>query len=133
MVRDKYQGDEDEEDRRLIKDEPLIDPQLAELFTRDAEKALAAMEAIHENNYRRTGDVQKYIVNAHAIKSALLNIGEMELSANAFKLEEAGKEQNTAILSKDTPVFLAALRAVIEKVRPTQNIKEPFSRYGNYN
>jgi len=96
---------------------PLIDPKLAELFIRDAEKAATALEAILANNYRRADDVQKHIINAHAMKSALLNIGEKDLSAAALKLEEAGKEQNIAILSRDTPAFLEALRAVIEKLR----------------
>jgi len=105
-----------------------MDPQLAELFIRDAEKAAAALEAIHGNNYRRAGDAQKYVINAHAVKSALFNIGERELSAEALKLEEAGKGQNIDILSRDTPVFLEALRAVIETIRSTQSVKRPSSK-----
>jgi PAS domain S-box-containing protein len=140
MVRDRHHDDADVEGRRkeniqkkyFSEVPPLLDPQLAELFIRDAEKAAAALEAIHANNYRRAGDMQKYIVNAHAMKSALINIGEKELSDSALRLEEAGKGQNIAILSKDTPVFLEALRMVIEKVRPAQSVKEPSSKDGNY-
>jgi signal transduction histidine kinase/DNA-binding response OmpR family regulator len=150
MVRDKHQGGGEKAEagrsnavkehtdaadgmKNFIKGTvPLIDPQLAELFIRDAEKAEASLKAIHANNYRRADDVQKYIINAHAMKSALINIGEKELSDSALRLEEAGKGQNIAILSKDTPVFLKALRMVIEKVKPAQSAKEPFSKYGNY-
>jgi len=98
--------------------------QLAEVFIRDAEKAIAILKAIHSNNYRRTNDIQSYIINVHAMKSALANIGETELSNFALKLEKAGREQNTAVMSGDTPAFLTALRSIIEKNRIPDNDEE---------
>jgi len=56
-----------------------------------------------------------YVINVHAMKSALANIGETELSAFARKLEEAGRTQDIALISEETPAFLSALRAVVEK------------------
>jgi HPt (histidine-containing phosphotransfer) domain-containing protein len=88
---------------------------LAEIFIRDAEKAAAVLETIHSNNYRKVDDIQMYVINVHAMKSALANIGERELSDFALKLEKAGREQNTAVMSDETPAFLTALRSVIEK------------------
>jgi hypothetical protein len=52
------------------------------------------------------------------MKSALANIGEPELSAVALKLEHAGRAGDIDALRAGTPLFLEALRAVIEKIKP---------------
>jgi len=96
-------------------------PDIAKIFTRDAEKAAGILEAINANNYRRDNDIQMYIINSHAMKSALANIGETELSASARKLEDAGRNRNIDILISETPAFLKSLRAVIEKIKPKEN------------
>ncbi|MDR0320703.1 MAG: response regulator [Treponema sp.] len=100
-----------------------IDPQLAAIFIRDAEKATTALKAIHEKNVYKDSDIQTYIINIHAMKSALANIGETELSAFALKLEEAGKQGNTAVLSSETAAFLEGLRAVTGKIKPKEDGK----------
>ena len=104
--------------------EPSSDPELAENFVRDAEKAFPILEAIHTNNYRRADDIQTFIINIHAMKSALANIGETELSLNALKLEEAGRAQNITVMTNEVPSFLNSLRAVIEKIKPEAAINE---------
>jgi PAS domain S-box-containing protein len=130
MVRDKYQGKSDEMKRQIEdnlnkssgkKSRLPIAQQLREAFIRDAEKAVATLETIHSNNYRRLDDIQLYIVNAHAMKSALANIGEIRLSGVAFKLEKSGREQDIALISRETPMFLDELRSVIEKIRPKED------------
>ena len=50
------------------------------------------------------------------MKSALANIGEPELSAVAFELEQAGRDKNTAVMSAETGAFLDELRGVIGKL-----------------
>jgi HPt (histidine-containing phosphotransfer) domain-containing protein len=62
-------------------------------------------------------DLQMYIINVHALKSALANIGETKLSALAKDLEEAGREKNLAYITDETPAFLKGLRAVVEKLK----------------
>jgi CheY-like chemotaxis protein/two-component sensor histidine kinase/HPt (histidine-containing phosphotransfer) domain-containing protein len=131
LVRDKYPTETIEAARRL-KDglkkyaagstlpDPT-DPELAENFLRDAEKALAVLEAIHTNNYRRTDDVQTFIINTHAMKSALANIGETELSDIALNLEQVGRKGDIAAMVAGVPAFLTSLRAVIEKMKPKDN------------
>jgi len=52
------------------------------------------------------------------MKSALANIGEAELSACAHKLEQAGRNRETAAILAGTPAFLEGLRAAIERIRP---------------
>jgi signal transduction histidine kinase/CheY-like chemotaxis protein len=97
------------------------DPELAAIFARDAEKAITRLNAIYVNSFRRTEDIRQYVIDVHAMKSALANIGEMGLSAKAFKLEQAGKAEDKTIMMSDTPVFLEELRKVIEKNKQNSN------------
>jgi len=95
-----------------------IDPQLAEIFARDAEKAAATLETILQNNLTTESDLQLYIINVHAMKSALANIGKMELSAVALKLEQAGREKENDVILSETNSFINDLRSVIDEVKP---------------
>jgi CheY-like chemotaxis protein len=99
--------------------QPRVDPQLAAFFVRDAERAIAVLEAACGNG---TADAEEslrlYTIDAHAMKSALANIGEAELSKFAFRLEQAGRGRDLAVISAETPEFLDALRAVIRKITP---------------
>jgi len=128
LIRDKYPI-ETVEAARQIKDnvkktavkQQSVNNEIIKIFLRDAGKAVAILETIHANNYRRVDDTQMYIINIHAMKSALANIGETELSAAAAKLEEAGRNQNITEISNDTPGFISALRAVIQKNSPNKD------------
>ncbi|MDR0238787.1 MAG: response regulator, partial [Deltaproteobacteria bacterium] len=93
-----------------------VDLQLASIFIHDAEKALMTLEAIHTNQYRRDDDFRMFVITVHAMKSALANIGEVEMAAAAASLEQAGRERDTAVMVAETRPFLDALRAVIEKI-----------------
>jgi signal transduction histidine kinase/CheY-like chemotaxis protein len=95
-----------------------IDPQLAVIFTRDAEKAINVLDSVLQKNFKTESDVQLYIINVHAMKSALANIGETELSATALRLEQAGREKDLNLMSAETRNFLEALQAVIGKIKP---------------
>jgi len=97
---------------------PSLDEQLAKIFSRDAEKTIAVLEAIYVNRSRRDDDIRMFVISVHAIKSALANIGERELSALAFKLEQAGRAENIAVMLDETPAFLNALRGLIAKIAP---------------
>jgi len=127
LVRDKYPAETIEAARRL--NEGLkkyaagnalpdpTDPELAENFIRDAEKALAVLEAIYTNNFRRVDDVKEFVLNVHAMKSALANIGETTLSDIALGLEQAGRERDIAAMMTGISAFLTSLRTVIKRVK----------------
>jgi len=136
LIRDKYPVETIETARRLKEtldknsadgniaagaSQSSVNPDLAKVFTRDAEKAAAILEAIQkkEGDYGDE-DIQAYIINVHAMKSALANIGETELSGAALKLEQAGRARDTAVMTNETPAFLDSLRAVIQKVKPKE-------------
>jgi PAS domain S-box-containing protein len=123
FVRDKYPVEVIEAARRqaavMVKQDakPVSFDELAPVFVRDAEKAVSVLEAIHTNNYRRNADMQAYIMTIHAMKSALANIGETALSAVASNLEQAGRENNTAVIKDGTSVFLESLKSLTGKIR----------------
>jgi len=98
-----------------------VDPQLAEIFSRDAEKSLAVLEKIMQNGCREDDDLQMYIINIHAMKSALANIGETEVSAAALKLEQAGRYKIMRIIEDETSDFIDALRAIVSRIKPKED------------
>jgi signal transduction histidine kinase/CheY-like chemotaxis protein len=140
QVRDKYPPEVVEAARQQAdkparpaaeKAQPASDPELAAIFARDAEKALARLESIHAYSYRRTEDIRQYVINVHAMKSALANIGETGLSATALKLEQAGRVEDITALISETPAFLEALRETIEKIRPKEDGSGAYEDSGN--
>jgi HPt (histidine-containing phosphotransfer) domain-containing protein len=58
-----------------------------------------------------------YIINVHALKSALANIGETKLSSFARELEQAGRDKKRAFLSNETPIFLNELREIMDRLK----------------
>jgi len=94
---------------------------LAALFVLDAEKALESLSAIHSNGYSGIDDIHMFIINVHAMKSALANIGETGLSDVALKLEQAGQAEDIKAMTAETPAFLEALREMIEKNKPGED------------
>jgi len=97
-----------------------IDSQLAEFFVRDAKKAVATLNAICQNNCRRNDDIPAFIINVHAMKSALANVGESDLSNKASELEQAGREQNINLILASLPAFMEELNKVIENLKPAE-------------
>ena len=90
-------------------------PQLAEFFIRDAKNAINVLEAIYDNKCRRSDDLSMFIINAHAMKSALANVGENELSAQAARLEQAGRDQEIPLILSELPSFIEMLYAAVDK------------------
>jgi len=136
LVRDKQPPEAIEAAQRLKEQlkkhsahspKPGLDPQLAEIFVRDAQKSTSALEMFREKRgVYGEEDLQSYIINVHAMKSALANVGETALSSFALRLEQAGRDRDFALISGETAAFLDALRATAEKLKPKED--EPDSR-----
>jgi PAS domain S-box-containing protein len=131
LVRDRYPVETVEAARRLkanmkndSNDQSKLSAkkELVKVFIKDAQKAVGILETICQKDMNE--DIQSYIIIVHSMKSALANIGEAELSSIAGGLEEAGRERNILLISEKTPAFLAALREVIEKLRPEESDDE---------
>jgi CheY-like chemotaxis protein/anti-sigma regulatory factor (Ser/Thr protein kinase) len=100
---------------------PAIDTELARIFIRDAEKAIKVLETVcGKRNSMNDDDLQLYIINIHAMKSALANIGEEELSSLARRLEVAGRDQNIDVIANETYDFLNDLKMLVERITPEE-------------
>jgi len=58
------------------------------------------------------------------MKSALANVGEAELSAEAAKLEQAGREKNISFVLSEIPSFLKTLHTLIEKLEAEKDAEK---------
>jgi len=100
------------------------DEQIVKIFARDAEKAAGAIKKSIQENLNNEDDIHMYIINVHAMKSALANIGEKELSAEANRLEQAGREKNINLLLSETKEFLEKLDNVINEIKKREEKNE---------
>jgi len=100
------------------------DLQLVKIFARDAGKAVDIIKKCIQNNFSDEKDLQLYIINIHAMKSALANIGEKELSAAANRLEQAGREKGVNVLLSETDDFLEKIDMVIKEIKKKEEKNE---------
>jgi PAS domain S-box-containing protein len=98
----------------------LTNPRLLKIFVKDIEKTILTLDEISKNKFRRDADKQTYITNVHGMKSAVANIGEMELSAFANKLEQAGRMDDTDKILSETPLFIEKLQELVKKIIPKE-------------
>jgi len=100
---------------------PAASSQMKELFIKDAQNTINTLGEIFDkiqDNGR--DDLNLYIVCVHGMKSTLANIGEMELSAAALRLELAGEDRDLETIKNDTPAFIGSLKSLIEKYKPEE-------------
>jgi signal transduction histidine kinase/DNA-binding response OmpR family regulator len=95
-----------------------IEKELAEIFSRDAGKAVAVLETCMQNNLENEDDIHLYIINVHSMKSALANIGLSDLSNTARRLEHAGRGNDINVMLTETQSFIENLRKVIDELKP---------------
>jgi len=137
LIRDKYPSEVVEAARKqkeLVNNKTnknSINSQLAEFFIRDTKKAVKILESIYINKCRRADDLSMFIINVHAMKSALANVGEQELSQKALKLEQAGRDNDKKLMMEELPLFLNSLYAVIN-VFEEKGQKTEKEGYGDY-
>jgi len=93
---------------------------LIESFVRDVTKVIKMLEEFsgEPDRLKNEENLKTFTIMVHGIKSSLRNINEIELSEFAYKLEIAGKEQNTGLITASFPEFLNKLRVLLEKIKP---------------
>ncbi|MCL2852258.1 MAG: PAS domain-containing protein [Defluviitaleaceae bacterium] len=100
---------------------PEVDPQFIEIVMKDASRSLAVLEGIAEKGGPKDeNELRTYVIHVHGMKSALANVGKMDLSAAAMKLEELGREDNTEAIIAETPEFLNELKAFVASLKPLE-------------
>ena len=82
---------------------------LLQFFSNEAKTAIATLQ---ETLYQK--DIKLFTITAHAMKSALANIGESEASKLAAKLENAGLNNEMEYIITNTPDFIRILTNIIE-------------------
>jgi len=86
------------------------DNKLLEVFCKDAEKASITLREALEND-----DLPLFTTTVHAMKSALANIGELDKSAMASKLEDAGRDNDIEYIHTHINELLKSLEELIIK------------------
>jgi len=99
------------------------DPGFISIFTREVEKSLATLEELIDDNswYRHDDNMRVYIIHIHTVKTSLANIGKLDLSAVALKLEQAARNGITEIVIPETPLFFRSLRVLLDELTKTDN------------
>ena len=131
MIRDKQPPEVIEAARKdaAARKEQLVlprqtgDPEFVRVFLREADKSLATLEELTEKDgwHDRDDDLRTYIIHIHTIKSALANIGRLDLSAVALKLEQAVRNKIIEIVISETPGFFHTLKAFLEELKQKGN------------
>ena len=92
---------------------------LVKSFLRDAKKAVDILATLDIEN---SNDIKTYILQIHAMRSALNNIGRKELSNLASKLEQAGRRDDIQLINEKTPELIERLSEIINEL---ENREEP--------
>ncbi|MCL2805259.1 MAG: ATP-binding protein [Treponema sp.] len=101
---------------------PIDSSKVKKIFILDAENTITVLKELSAKWHVRPDslndeELESYIVTVHGIKSALNSIGEKELSAAAYKLEQAGKCRDFNLIANETPAFFNALLSLVEKFK----------------
>jgi len=136
LIRDKQAPDVLEAARKKIETEdgqisdgsnPLfkLHPRFTEIFARDAHKSLDALDRIiRKDSPYGDDDLRTYMIHVHGMKGALANVGNMDLSAVALKLELYAREGSSSLIAAETPAFLSALRDFVNLIAPDSEAKD---------
>jgi len=94
-----------------------IDQTLQKAFCIDAQNAIITLkESFSENN------IKLFTVTAHAMKSALANMGEHDASQTAFAFEKAGQNCDIDFININIENFLTSLENLIKKHEIPQSV-----------
>jgi signal transduction histidine kinase/CheY-like chemotaxis protein len=97
-----------------------INPKLLGIFKRDAAKAIVTLRETLANN-----DLKLFTTTAHAMKSALANVGENDKSALAAKLEDAGLKNDTDFIQTNVETLVKALEELIDNAESSSDDAVP--------
>jgi signal transduction histidine kinase/CheY-like chemotaxis protein/HPt (histidine-containing phosphotransfer) domain-containing protein len=95
------------------------DQKLVRIFRADAKKAIVTMQ----RTAGAEGELKLFATTVHAMKSALANIGEEEMSARAFLLERAALDGDTEFVSNNIKSFIDSIEALIKNMKEPENFE----------
>jgi signal transduction histidine kinase/DNA-binding response OmpR family regulator/ElaB/YqjD/DUF883 family membrane-anchored ribosome-binding protein len=89
---------------------------LLQIFRRDAEKAVVTLRETAPRKDGENGDIKLLTTTAHAMKSALANVGETEKSQLAAALEKAGLDGDMGFIAANIENFIETLENMIKEL-----------------
>jgi len=95
------------------KDSSAISGKLIQSFLIDAENSISILEPIMQMRELDSNTFKTYTIQTHAMKSALHNVGRIELSKIAGLLEEAGRSEDIDVIKNETKQFLDSVREIV--------------------
>ncbi len=104
-----------------------LDTQTGISYTGNTEKYVSAVQRFYKNHeknrvkveeYFAAKDYENFMITVHALKSNAKMIGATNLSGQFEALENAAREQNTAVIEELTPRTLNDYAELIEKLKP---------------
>jgi len=95
---------------------PEINPKILKVFCEDAKKTIVTLRETVSNN-----NTKLFTITAHAMKSALANIGEHNASQAAFALEKAGLNGDTDYINSNTESLIKTLEDLIVKFKVSED------------
>ena len=107
-------------DSDLLAQNKTQSTEFEKFFVLDAENAIKMIEGVYDK-LPHDKALESYIIAVHGMKNVLANIGEIELSTVALRLEKAGYEQDIAVITQETPAFVDALRFLADKYKTVEN------------
>ena len=87
-------------------------------FLEDAGKSIAALEPVLHRGDFGSDDCQLVLRQAHAMKGALANIKQHELSRKADILEQAGHKRNAQLVGEMLHEFVEGLQNLVRELSP---------------
>ncbi|MCL2720217.1 MAG: ATP-binding protein [Treponema sp.] len=116
FVRDRYpeEAKKYKPQKSLQPDTEIINPKLLQVFCKDAQKAIVTLKETL-NSVCTNDNIKLFTSTAHAMKSALANVGEKEASVLAFTLEEAGLKGDIDFINNNIEKFIKSLEEAINK------------------
>jgi len=116
FVRDKYPQEAkkykpETVTQEVTKNEIFTDPLVLKVFCEDAVKAIATLKETASS-----GNIKLFTITVHAMKSALANVGELEISKSAAALENAGHNGDKNFINVNTKSFLQTLEDLLIKI-----------------
>jgi signal transduction histidine kinase/CheY-like chemotaxis protein len=125
LIRDKQPPEIIKAAREQIKEQTsadeseMINKELIKAVVKDLENALPILEDILPRlDHLPNEELLLFTTLVHGMKSGFANIGEIELSDYANKLEQAGNNGDLDAIASEMTNFIKALKRIIEKNKP---------------
>ncbi|MCL2605503.1 MAG: ATP-binding protein [Defluviitaleaceae bacterium] len=115
FIRDRYPEEAEKYIPEVSVESTEVSPRIKKIFVSDAQKAIATLrETIAK------ADLPLFTITAHAMKSALANVNELDASKLAGALERAGERKDGDFIVGNTETFIKILENIIEAFKPTE-------------